>query len=377
MAVFGLLDALVEPLALIVMLVFAYGLVHRSAPSEIVRQAVMCLIFGFVVVYSMHNPVPLAPGVIVDLRNLFVGLAVAIFGPVVGSFVLAIGLVTRILIGGVGVAPGVMGMGLAFCGALLWRFAIAPSGRGEHRKSLWLGALISVHLLAIVAMPVPLVRTFLVDMAPLLVVLNLCGTLLLRGLIRRESDLIAEAKILATAAATDPLTNTLNRRSVESTVAALPKTFADGFGRAIIYYDVDNFKALNDSYGHGVGDGILRELTATVRQCLRTTDLFVRMGGDEFSVILPNVMQSDAMEIAERCRASVAYRHFVQEGERIAVTISVGVAWSRCPFDFAGQLARADKALYAAKKNGRNRVSRYRSDDRTGTGAPIANKIPA
>ena len=121
--------------------------------------------------------------------------------------------------------------------------------------------------------------------------------------------------------------------------------------------DIDHFKAINDTYGHIVGDGVLRQLSAELKLNLRQNDLAGRYGGDEFCVILPSLPQDQAIEVMERLRLVFAdYRH--PAIAQLKVSLSIGLATYQTNFSEAGQwLEAADKALYSAKSNGRNRTS--------------------
>jgi diguanylate cyclase (GGDEF)-like protein/PAS domain S-box-containing protein len=126
---------------------------------------------------------------------------------------------------------------------------------------------------------------------------------------------------------------------------------------SLLYVDVDPFKAVNDEHGHAAGDAVLRQVGATLGTLLREVDLVARVGGEEFAMLLPSTGMHGALEVAELLRAEIAAQTTDVEGAPIRVTLSVGVA-SMEP-DVAsvdGLLKRADRALYAAKRAGRNRV---------------------
>lgn len=129
---------------------------------------------------------------------------------------------------------------------------------------------------------------------------------------------------------------------------------------SLITFDIDHFKKVNDNYGHPGGDFVLRELSRMLQaKVLRSNDFFARYGGEEFVVLLNGIKLFDAMEIAERLRASVEAHAFVFEGRNIPVTVSVGVA-EKLPSDtnWSSVYERADRALYHSKQNGRNKVTK-------------------
>ena len=122
--------------------------------------------------------------------------------------------------------------------------------------------------------------------------------------------------------------------------------------------DADHFKAINDQYGHPAGDAVLCQLAATMRAVCRQVDVLARIGGEEFAVILPSVDRAGALAVAERLRAQVQQVPAVYDNHVIAYTISIGVAVMDDGLaGFDGLMKRADQALYAAKRRGRNQVA--------------------
>jgi two-component system cell cycle response regulator len=161
-------------------------------------------------------------------------------------------------------------------------------------------------------------------------------------------------------AVTDQLTGLHNRRYMTGQLGALVNRAARGGDPvAALMIDIDHFKKINDSFGHDIGDEVLREFAVRLASNVRAVDLPVRYGGEEFTVIMPDTKLEDAERIAERIRLHVAGSPFRVAGgsELLMVTISIGVAATVGPSDTAEALVkRADEAVYAAKAAGRNMV---------------------
>jgi two-component system cell cycle response regulator len=161
-------------------------------------------------------------------------------------------------------------------------------------------------------------------------------------------------------AITDPLTGLYNRRYMESH-ANLLVTRANEREKPLtmLITDIDHFKAVNDTYGHDVGDEVLREFADRLRSCIRGVDLACRFGGEEFVVVMPDTDLGIGNRVAERIRRRIAGEHFVvaRGTQSLEVTISIGLAALSSAEDMPGAiLKRADEALYRAKRSGRNRV---------------------
>ncbi|ATQ42654.1 PleD family two-component system response regulator [Caulobacter mirabilis] len=161
-------------------------------------------------------------------------------------------------------------------------------------------------------------------------------------------------------AVTDQLTGLHNRRYMTGQLGALVKRAVHGGDPvSALMIDIDHFKKINDSFGHDVGDEVLREFAVRLASNVRAIDLPCRYGGEEFTVIMPGARLADAERVAERIRLHVAGSPFRVQGgkDTLSATISVGVACTAGPEDTPeALLKRADEAVYEAKAGGRNRV---------------------
>ena len=161
-----------------------------------------------------------------------------------------------------------------------------------------------------------------------------------------------------TAALIDPLTNIANRRAFFEGGTQLARRYGtDPRPTAVLLMDLDHFKQINDSCGHGIGDRVLQIFAHTAAANLGAFDLLGRLGGEEFSAVLIDAGAETAMTTAERIRAAFAAVAAKVEGKEINATVSIGVAFcENGPLDVTALLAQADQALYYAKERGRNRV---------------------
>lgn len=165
---------------------------------------------------------------------------------------------------------------------------------------------------------------------------------------------------LAIFASTDALTGVLNRSALASAIERrLVADPVDGIPvrGALLILDADNFKSINDSYGHDQGDIALRLITDAVKSVLRQTDLVGRIGGEEFCVYLPAATQFTAEAVGERIRHAVSVIPFMPQGKPHRLSVSIGGAVFDRRLPLSDLLRVADQQLYFAKQNGRNRVA--------------------
>lgn len=169
---------------------------------------------------------------------------------------------------------------------------------------------------------------------------------------------------------TDKLTGVQNRAAFDDALAeTFDRCLAQNSELSILLIDIDHFKRFNDSFGHLVGDDILRSVAQSLQATVRTTDFLARYGGEEFVVILPDTDGEGVMVVAERCRQAIASRHW----QNRAVTISIGAATlSKNTPDVQSLVREADEALYRSKESGRNRALHG-----SGTiGMPAPRRVP-
>lgn len=159
----------------------------------------------------------------------------------------------------------------------------------------------------------------------------------------------------------DPMTGLLNRRGLETSLEGLGK-----LPYTLLLLDIDFFKRINDVHGHPTGDAVIKSVSGVLKQCVRSNDLVARYGGEEFAIVLPDTSPAAADVVATRIRATVAARQFVkrQSGKPLGqVTISIGGAGRLAREGWSAVVDRADEALYASKRNGRDQVTFHDSKE--------------
>lgn len=178
-------------------------------------------------------------------------------------------------------------------------------------------------------------------------------------LAERVGSLEAELRRLAEEVQTDQLTKIANRRGLQASFeqerARLTREGEAGGSLAVALLDIDNFKKLNDSLGHAAGDEALRGLAARAQAILRPGDLVARFGGEEFVLLLPRTPLDEAKQVLNRLQRALSASLFMHEGKDVFVTFSAGITIYRDGEALDQCLARADEALYEAKRSGKNR----------------------
>ena len=176
---------------------------------------------------------------------------------------------------------------------------------------------------------------------------------------RRIRELETQLVALSETARQDPLTGLLNRRGFEGAFdVESSRAERTGSGITLALLDVDNFKRLNDSLGHAAGDLALEHLADVIRETLRPTDVVARYGGEEFVIVLPATPEAEAAAVIERVQRTLTRRFFLANNEKVFITFSAGVAERVEGEERDALVDRADRALYEAKRAGKNRVSR-------------------
>lgn len=207
----------------------------------------------------------------------------------------------------------------------------------------------------------------------LLTLLYVVGTAFIVVVMAKEQSVLVHK----TASMTDPLTGLFNRRGYDEAAQRLmDRQIRGGEAITILMFDLDHFKSINDRFGHDAGDAALRVFAATVNRNMRAGDIVGRLGGEEFSAILPGGLEA-AMVVAERVRAAFEKAGVVIAGRAMAATVSIGAFSGPAGLHGLTELrAKADAALYRAKQEGRNRVV-GEAEIPGGAGTIVATSAPS
>ncbi len=328
----------------------------RRCPTPASRSIAVGLVFVCAIIVTMLAPTPLVPGMHFDLRNAFLVIAASFGGLPAAAMTLAAAIGTRIYLGGSGMEAGLVGIAIsALAGYGISRIPstrLTPAARG-----ILIGLAPILSFAGLLLLPWSAAVAVATTLLPTLALANFVAVSVLWMMINRtsrqvrtETDLVAEAR-------TDPLTGLRNRSAFRDDIRASLQR-ANGRPSALLLLDVDNFKAINDTFGHSSGDVVLASIADTLRSSVRHSDFLMRYGGEEFLIVLPATELDQAATIAEIIREQVAAQLVSVQRFNIRVTVSIGVATLAKSDDDALSVAfaAADAALYSAKEHGRNRV---------------------
>ena len=325
-------------------------------PRKLSRRLLLGLIAGTLGCVLMLFSIPVGPSLIVDLRTVPI-LIVAFYATLPSLAVAtALGFIFRIFIFGVSQTSIVGGLSIlviAVACALIARIRI-------NRKLKWIFGIACVCIVAAISLLILRIPTY--DFW--LILSGYSGGHIVTGLaayfyLKHITKLNAAYDKLHADSKTDFLTGLVNFRHFDKSLNACFKTavMTDQV-LSILFLDIDNFKCINDTYGHLAGDHILKTLSGQLLKTCRNTDIVCRRGGEEFTIILPKCNLEQACSMAERIRKKVANCvHTLTSGETVGITVSIGVScYPETSTREEALIDQADTALYQAKHSGKNTV---------------------
>lgn len=354
----SLLIGLCRSLAFSALIILAFSKIIRMTPGGLLTNIVVGILFAAAGFASMSDPITFAPGVFYDGRVLMLALAYT-FADLPGAIITTVVIGGyRLWLGGAGAMTGVSGILIAAAAGLCIGRIPNRLFKGRLLKPLALGIAASLSSVSVIALPHAALAALSWQIILAVSAMNILGVLILHDFLSHERKSLHLFRTLERDAAVDPLTKLANRRAFEAKAANVLTPAQNPSGKySVIMIDIDHFKSVNDTYGHDTGDGVLADVASIVSDCVRKSDVVARFGGEEIAVLLPGMDDTKAVVIAEKIRRRIEANEFAGTHANMRVTVSLGAAGANTSTTgVAHALKAADAALYAAKRNGRNRV---------------------
>jgi diguanylate cyclase len=324
--------------------------------SLIKYRVLLGIIGGISCITLMYYGFNINPGILLDFRNI-PEIIVAIIGGSIAVIITAILSITfRLFYFGVSTYSIITSIGIAIVGlgcAFISRLKVSI-----NRKCVSMGIfslIIRTIVFSLLINDIRLLTEVLVFLWICTVVIGIAVYYLIQYLVTAH-NLILKLKESSTK---DFLTGLNNTRSFDASFNnSIKNSLEKGEQLSFLMLDIDFFKKVNDTYGHSVGDFILKEFSKIIVSSCRTFDVVSRIGGEEFSVLLPDCPLSKTLQVAERIRRNVENHNFILENHKIIhITVSIGVAIYPDTIKIVDKLPqKADEGLYKAKQSGRNTV---------------------
>ena len=340
---------------LMALIAFSFAGASRFVPRSMDRQIIYGMILGAGAVIISLQPIMHVNGIQIDPRNLFVGCAAAIVGPVAGLVTFIIAAYTRYYEAAPSASVCIFSLFVAGCAGLAWRHCTRNVKHKHAGHLAILGLTISLSYSSTFLLPREHWQGVFSTATPVLTIINVVGAIVLGGFLEFHRRQKEQEAILRNQASFDPLTWLMNRRAFEASYATsiLPNASS---GTAFIIVDLDHFKLINDTYGHAAGDRALLSISRSLRTSIREGDLSARFGGDEFVVCLPNISIRDTKRIIGRIRNAMSELGRHELDSDLDLTASFGVSWSEEPLVLEAAFGIADQSLCEAKVAGKNRT---------------------
>ncbi|EAU42849.1 periplasmic sensor diguanylate cyclase (GGDEF) [Fulvimarina pelagi HTCC2506] len=347
---------IVNALGVFALITLGYSYLLRYTQPGVVRSVAIGLMFGVGACLAIANTTEFIPGLFIDPRAVMLVLAAPFGGLLSAVIAAAIACAARLHEGGVGGPAGAGNIvATALIGVLFARYVIGDARSISIGKLFAMGLASNIPLLFILTVPVPNAAEHFMRAVGPLTVADTLGVLVLGRVLSDAWRAHQSAERLSVEATTDPLTGLSNRRHFERRVGPLlQQANHQGTPVSLLVIDVDHFKRINDSFGHEAGDTVLVWIAEIVRSQVRGCDIIARYGGEELVVAMPGADSRRAMTVAERIRAVIEAKGRIEPGDGHRITVSIGVSTRLARY--ADLFSAADEALYAAKRQGRNRV---------------------
>ncbi|TVQ36323.1 MAG: EAL domain-containing protein [Wenzhouxiangella sp.] len=360
---------LVSTLGLVIfaaIVLFYHHYIWNRLSSARTEQWMLGALMGLGTVLAMLLAVDVSNGLLLDARVLLMGFAGLLAGWPGALAAMMISIPARLLMGGEGGFIGSLTLMLAPLVGLIWRRIQQDLNWQPGWRFLVFGVLLSFALATIFLFPEPQRSQALQQALPLLIGLNVVGSLLAGWMQLGINQNVVRTERLRRRALRDDLTGLGNRllltESIESNLAQ-PNGEKGSF--ALVSIDLDNFRHINDTLGHKVGDAVLVEMSKRLNQAIGPDDLLVRVAGDQFAVRLASASANDVIERAQEL-LMVARQPLQLEQYVLLMTASIGVVWWPKDGTEAKELLQnAEIAMYQSKRAGRNQVTRFDDNMRT------------
>lgn len=341
-------------LAFLASIVLMFSFLNRHNVRKKYKQVIMGIMFGLGAILTLNQPLIIDTGVQVDARNLFIGFAGATAGIIGASIALVISGTTRILIGGVGVWPGLISMGFSAIMGLMWLRLEQSKLLPQRLRWPLLGAMISSSILILLLLPSPIGWNAFTIGGPVLLIIYIIGSLILGFMVQSESSFDIFRHNLIRHSETDPLTGTLNRRGLQNSFQQVVRSEKYA-GVSAIMLDINKFKLVNDTFGHDIGDQALRDVVSRVKSIIRSEDIFVRLGGDEFVIISFNLNYDIFHKMINRLNDILVFDSNLPDDNRnLRFSVSAGGFLSETAgVDLNKLLILADREMMSVKSCGR------------------------
>lgn len=337
---------------------FYHHHVWKRLPSHSSEQWVLGLLLGCGAVVVMLQGIELAPGLYIDARILLMGFAGLLAGWRGAVAALLVAITGRVLLGGQGVVIGCTTLSVATLVGLAWRLIEARIPLRPLLRYLLFAVVLSLSLSTILLFPEPYRSRALGEALPWLMAVNALGGMLAGWIELSVDRTAARRESLRLKALTDELTGLGNRLCLTEEIdRRLENVAADGGSFALISLDLDNFRHVNETLGHKVGDALLIELSKRLADSIAPQDTLVRLAGDQFVALLPYTSEPEVIHRAEQLLAA-ARAPLEVEQYMLLMTASIGIAWShQSGTESRLLLQNAEIAMYKSKHGGRNQVT--------------------